>query len=226
MEQELILKSISEAKNSSKRNFLQSYELIINLKDIDIKKPEHQPNLFIQLPHQRGKKAKVCAFCGPELLPQAKEICDRVVLSDEFDKFKSKKEIKKLAEEHDYFIAQANVMTRVASVFGRVLGPRGKMPNPKAGCVVAPNANLRQLYDKLQNTINVTVKQSPHIQCAVGTESMKPEDIAENIMAVYDAVLHSLPNERENIKSAYIKLTMGKPVEVKDKQEAVKSKKK
>lgn len=226
MDKELLLQTIQSAKNSSKRNFLQSYELIINLKDIDIKKPEHQLNLFIPLPHQRGKKIKACAFCGPELLAQAKEVCDRVILSEEFDKFKSKKEIKKLATEFDYFIAQANVMTKVASVFGRVFGPRGKMPNPKSGCVVAPTANLRPLYEKLQNTINIRLRQAPQIQCAVGTENMDDNKIAENIMAIYDTVIHNLPNEKNNIKGIYIKSTMGKPVEVKEKQEVVKVKKK
>lgn len=219
MNKALILQTIQEVKNSSKkRNFLQSYELIINLKDVDIKKYESQLNLYIPLTHPKGKKVKVCAFCGPELLQQAKEVCNKVILSDEFERYQ-KKEIKKLAEEYDYFIAQGNVMTRVASIFGRVLGPRGKMPNPKAGCVVPQNVNLRQLYDRLQNTVNVTVRHGPSIKCSVGSENMNDDQIAENSIVVYDAVVHNLPNDKDNVKDIYIKLTMGKSIKVKDKQE-------
>ena len=100
---------------------------------------------FITLPHTKGKKAKVCALIGPELEQQAKQVCDSVVLSDSFDRFKDKKDIKKLADSFDFFIAQANIMPKIATAFGRVFGPRGKMPNPKAGCVVPPNANLKPL---------------------------------------------------------------------------------
>ena len=222
MEKDIILQAIQEARKSPKRNFIQGYEIVINFKDLDIKKPEHQLNLYIPL-KKRGKKIKICAFCGPEMSTQAKDVCDRVIVSDEFDRF-SKKEIKKLAEEFDYFIAQGNIMNRVASVFGRVLGPRGKMPNPKAGCVIAPNTNLSALYEKLQNTVNTKIRKDPSMQCSVGNEGMKDEEIADNIMTIYDTVIHNLPNEKDNVDSVSIKLTMGKPISLTEKQEISKAK--
>ena len=108
-------------------------------------------------------------------------------------------------------------MPKVATVFGRVFGPRGKMPNPKSGCIVPPNANLRTLYEKLQHTVRATVKSAPLIQCPIGTEEMNPEDVAENALTVYNSVLRLLPNEKHNIKNVYVKLTMGKPIEVGEK---------
>lgn len=223
MEREQIQAAITKAKDSSeKRKFNQSYDLVMTLKGLDLKKPEHQVDTFVTLPHSRGKKVRVCALVGAELFDQAKNSCDFAVLSDEFNKYKDKKDVKKLANSYDFFIAQANVMTKVASVFGRVFGPRGKMPNPKSGCVVPPNANLKVLYDKLQKTVRVNAKSAPMIQCPIGTEDMRMDDVAENGLTVINSVLHLLPNEKHNIKELYIKLTMGKPAKVGEKIEVSK----
>ena len=189
---------------------------------MDPKKQEHQIDLFVTLPHSRGKKVKVCALVGAELEEQAKGIYDSVILSDNFEKYKDKKETKKVANSADFFIAQANIMPKIATVFGRVFGPRGKMPNPKSGCIVAPNANLKPLYEKLQRTVRAITKGSAIIQCAIGTEDMNINEVAENALNVYDSVLHALPNDKHNIKDAYIKLTMGKPVRIGEKLEVVK----
>ena len=223
MEKEELQSALAKAKDiSEKRNFKQSFDLIINLTGLDPKKPEHQVDVFVTLPHSRGKKAKICALVGPELESQAKEIFDFVILSDNFDRFKDKKEVKKIANSYDFFIAQANIMAKIATVFGRVFGPRGKMPNPKSGGVVAPNANLKPLYEKLQRTVRATTKSAPLIQCGIGTEDMNIKDVTENALTVYSSVLPVLPNEKHNIKNIYIKLTMGKPVKVGEKLEAVK----
>ena len=222
MDKEQIQAAIAKAKDiSEKRNFRQTYDLIINLRDLDPKKPEHQVDAFITLPHSKGKKARVCALIGPELEEQAK-ICDSAILSDNFEKYKGKKEARKIANSFDFFIAQANIMPKVANAFGRVFGPRGKMPNPKSGCVVPPNANLKPLYEKLQRTVRASVKSAPLIQCAIGTEDMNQNDVAENALIVYNSLLHVLPNEKHNIKDIYIKLTMGKPVKVGEKIEVTK----
>jgi large subunit ribosomal protein L1 len=216
MDKKQILESLKYAKElSQKRNFKQTIELIINLKGLDLKKPEQQVDLFVSLHKPRGKDIKICALVGPELQANAKEACDNVVMLDDFTKLsKDKKAVKKLANEYDFFIAQANIMPKVAAAFGRVLGPKGKMPNPKAGCIVPPKGNLKPLKEKLANTIKITAKTSPLIQCAVGKEDMPDEDIADNIMTIYDQVIHHLPSEQHNIKSIFIKLTMGKSVRV------------
>ncbi len=150
------------------------------------------------------------------LLDEAKNVCDKVILSDDFDAYaKDKKAIKKLASEFNYFIAQANIMPKVATAFGKVLGPKKKMPNPKAGCIVQPKASLKPLYDKLQKTIRVYAKETPLVQCVVGSEQMPDKEVADNILTVYTHLIHHLPNERNNIKSVLLKLTMSKPVEIK-----------
>ena len=157
MDNKRLKEAVSKLKDSKKRNFKQTIDLIINLKQLDLKKPEHQVEFFLQMPNGKGKLSKVCALVGPELGDQAKKTMDNVVMVSEFDKYqKDKRLTKKLATNNDFFVAQANIMPKVATAFGRVLGPKGKMPNPKAGCIVPPNANLKQVYDKLQKTVKVS----------------------------------------------------------------------
>ena len=222
MEKEQLINALKAlAQISPKRNFKQRYDLVINLKDLDMKKPENHVELFITLPYPTGKKITVGCLVGPELAEQARATCKDVITQDQFKTLATgdKKVLKKLANKIDYFIAQATIMPDVAKTFGRVFGPRGKMPNPKAGCVVPPNANLKLLVERLGKTIKVSAKVQPSIKCAVGTEPMTAEQIAENVMAVYKQVVDKLPNEKNNIKNVMLKLTMGKPVKVGEKIE-------
>ena len=103
-------------------------------------------------------------------------------------------------------------MAKVASAFGRVLGPKGKMPNPKAGCIVPPNANLEQLNERLQYTVKISGKKAPLMQTIVGSEKSSDADLIENIKFTYNNVVHHLPQGENNVKSVYIKYT--KPVKV------------
>ncbi|MFH1850025.1 MAG: 50S ribosomal protein L1 [archaeon] len=216
MDTQLVEKTLKKVREKSKkRNFSQSVELIVNLKDINIKKPEDQIDLFISLHYSTGRKPTICAFIGPELAAEAKNYCDEVISVDDFGKYaENKKLAKALAKKYDFFIAQATVMPKVAATFGRVLGPRGKMPNPKAGCVVPPNANLKNLAEKLGKTIKVSAKAEPSVKCAVGTEKMEDAQLVDNIITVYNNLIHHLPGEKNNIKSAFLKMTMGPAIEV------------
>jgi large subunit ribosomal protein L1 len=208
-----ILKQAKEAGQG--RNFKQSVDLIINLKDLDFKKPENQVDFYVTLQHNFGKKIRVCALCGPELRDEARATCDTTIQVEDFAEYqKDKKKLKALAENHDYFIAQANIMPQVATAFGRVLGPRGKMPNPKAGCVVPPKATLKPLVERLQKTVRVTAKKDPVIHLLVGKEDMQEDILGDNISFLYQQVQTHLPQEANNIKNAMVKLSMGKPVKL------------
>jgi large subunit ribosomal protein L1 len=216
MDKTQALKVLQEAKQAGgERKFKQSVDLIINLKDLDLKKPDNQVDFYVTLHNENGRKVRVCALVGPELKDEAQKNCDTTIHVDDFGEFqKDKKRVKKLAETHEYFIAQANIMAQVATAFGRVLGPRGKMPNPKAGCVVPPKAALKPLVERLQKTVRVSAKKAPVIQILVGKESMQDDVIADNIMFAFNQVQTHLPQEANNIKNAIVKLSMGKPVKL------------
>lgn len=215
MEKEQALKILQEAKAAGAgRKFKQSVDLIINLKDLDLKKTENQIDFYVALHNDHGRKIKICAFVGPELREEAAKHCDTTVTVEDFDQFKDKKKVKKLANGHDFFIAQANIMPQVATTFGRVLGPRGKMPNPKAGCVVPPKAALKPIVERLQKTIRVTAKKDPVIHLLVGKEDMQEDQVADNIQLLMTQIQTHLPAEANNIKNAMLKLSMGKPVKL------------
>jgi len=210
MDKELIANTLKKLKeNSPKKNFKQSIDLIINLRGLDLKKPDHNINAFVTLHHDNGKKISVCALVDADMESKAKEACDEVILSGQFARFKAKAEIKKLANKHDFFIAQASIMPKVATTFGRFLGPRGKMPNPKLGSILPPNANIKSLYEKLKKTLSLITKNEPTIKCMVGKEDTPDDALIDNILTVYNSIIQKLPNDKQNVKSVILKLTMG-----------------
>lgn len=213
MNKEQVHQALEELKKQPQKKFVQSYDLIINLKDYDVKTAPL--DFFANLPFVKGRKIKVAAFVDQQLVDQATKFCDKVVRDTEFDRYKEdKKATKKLAQDHDYFIAQATIMPKIAAVFGKALGGRGKMPNPKLGCVVPPNANLEPLVKKLATTVRLSAKKGTNVQCIVGKQDQPVEQITENILTVYHAAAKQLPNEAQNIKNVLLKTTMGKPVKV------------
>jgi large subunit ribosomal protein L1 len=206
-------KALKQVREKAKtRKFAQTVDFIVNL-NLDMK--TNKVDFFVDLHYERGKKTSVCALVGAELLDNAKENCDFAVESENFIKYqKDKKETKRLAKKYDYFIAQANIMPKIAAAFGRYFGPLNKMPNPKAGCVVPSNANLAPLVKKLQKLVKVRALRNPVVQVAVATEKIEDEKIIDNILTVYKALLTHLPNGENNVRGAYLKLTMGPAVRI------------
>ncbi len=226
MDKKAILESIKKLREiSKKRNFNQSIDLIVNLKQLDPKNADQKVDLFLQLPKEKPKKPKVCAFVDKELETKAK-IFDKVILKDDFQKYsKDKKATKKLASEFDYFVAQANLMGEIATNFGKVLGPKGKMPNPKAGCIVPPVIpTLEPIKKKIESTVRFVTKDQLVVKSSMGSEEMPEEDLVENINFAYNTLLHALPREKENIKSVFIKFTMSPSIEITDKGPVLHSK--
>ncbi|MFA6073042.1 MAG: hypothetical protein WC758_02945 [Candidatus Woesearchaeota archaeon] len=201
-------------KEEHKKKFSQSLDLIINLKDINLKNTDETVDFFATMNHGLGRKMKVAIFAGPELEEKAKQVCDLVIPLKDFDKYTDKKLAKKLAAKYDFFLAQAEIMPKVAQIFGRVLGPRNKMPNPKLGSVVPAKGQVDALYERLQRTVRVSAKKAPVIQVKIGSEAMKDDELIDNILLVYDQVVHHTPKEKANIRSAFVKLTMSKPIKI------------
>jgi len=209
MVEQKILDAIKKARDTNKRNFKQTFDLAINLKNIDLKKPENKIKAEIKLPYG-FKEWKIGVFVD-NLLPQTKDLENVVVIKKEqIETYgKNKKEAKKLARSCKYFLAEAPLMPLIGKALGPFLAPKNLMPMP-----ISPNANLKSITDQKRNVIKIQLKDSPTIHLPVGTEDMKDEEIAENIDTAVKAVLANLPKGKEQIKNLVIKLTMGKPVKV------------
>ena len=213
MDEKSVTKALAELRKTiKKRKFSQTIDLIVAFKDIDMAKV---PKLeqYVSLPSGLGKDTKICALVGNESEDGAKS-ADRVILSSDFDKFKEKRDIKKLAREYDYFVAQADMMPKVAQVFGRYFGPVNRMPSPKAGCVVPPRSNISSLVGRLRRTVRLVANKIPMFQVPVGIETQDDAELTKNILAVMSSVENVLPNGRNNIGKIYIKSTMSKAVKL------------
>ncbi len=207
-----VLEAVKKAKNESKpRNFTQSMDVIINVRDLDVKKPENRFNEEVALPNGRGKDVKIGVIADGELIVQAKNAgVDLVINKEDLEALgKDRKAAKKAANSVDFFIAQADMMPLVGRFLGPVLGPRNKMPKP-----VPASIKLDPLLERLQSTVKVGIKQQPSIQIIVGSQDMTNEEIAENIETVLTVLDRQLDKGRNQIKSMFIKTTMGPTVRV------------
>lgn len=199
-------KALAELRKEKERKFDQTVDLIINLQKFDVKK--NALNIFVNLPH-KVKEKKICAFL------ETKNKNVETITPEEFKKFSTKDGLKNLVKKYDFFIANAKLMPKIATSFGRVLGPAGKMPSPQLGIMIDVNEKeIEVLKEKINNSTRIRTKESS-IKLPVGKQSMKDEDIIENVMNVYNNILKNLSKEKENIKNIEIKFTMTKPQKIK-----------
>jgi len=205
-EQKLSLKqALEELKKEEPKKFVQSVNLIVNLRKFDTRKTSI--NSFVTLPHKIKDKL-VCGFI------EAKSNIINTIPKAAFINYKDKKPIKKLVKQYDFFIASAPLMPSVATTFCKILGPAGKMPSPKLGILASESENdIKNLVEKINRTVRIQTKE-PSIKIVVGNEKMKEEDLIENLTTAYHAIVNELPNKKENVKSVMIKFAMTKPIRV------------
>ncbi len=201
MEPVKISQALEELRAEKNRKFVQTVDLVVNLKNFDVRK--EALNTFVTVPHPREKK--IAAF-----LPKRSPLIDTITEED-FVTYKDAKDIKKLAKQYDAFIAVAPLMGKIATKFGRVFGPVGKMPSPQAGIIPQFSEEaLAAMKDKVQKVIRVRNKEMA-IKLPVGKEDMSDSDLEENILEVLLGLEKKLPRGRDNIKQVLIKFTMTKP---------------
>jgi large subunit ribosomal protein L1 len=198
-------------KSITKKKFAQSIDLIVRLREVDLKKPENRINETIALPNPPEKALKVCVIASGDLATRAKSAgADMLIGRQELDNLaKDKKAARKLAQEYDFFIAEAPLMPLVGRALGSFLGPRGKMPTP-----VPPTAPIEQVVANHRKMVRVRMREQPVLQCRVGTETMPDEKLAENIQAVVSRIEQKLERGFKNIGEILVKGTMSKPVKI------------
>jgi len=207
-----VVRALGELRqNLTKRKFTQSIDLVVKLREVDLKKPENRINETIPLPNPPEKPLKICVIASGDLGTRAKTAgADMLVSRSDMENLgKDKKAARKLAQDYDFFIAEAPMMPLVGRALGSFLGPRGKMPTP-----VPPTAPIEQIVSGHRKMVRVRMREQPVLQCRVGTESMSDDKLVENIQAVFSRIEQKLERGVKNIGEILIKTTMSKPVKI------------
>ena len=206
-----INQAIEDALTTDKmRKFVESVEVAINLRDVDLQNPQKRINAEVALPHGRGRPARVAVFAQGEMAVISKKIVDTVISPDQIEDLSdNKREAKKLADKFDFFVAETGLMATIGKSLGIVFGPRGKMPRP-----IPPQADIERIIKSLTNLVPVRSKDRPTFHVPIGNVSMPQEQLAENLETIIKRVESSLDRGSDNIASIWVKTTMGKAVKL------------
>lgn len=219
MNQKDFLDALKKMRDSSKqRKFTQSIELMVNLTGLDFKKPENQLDLKVTLPFATGRsRGKVLVFARDKrFAEEIKAKADRIIMESEIQGM-NKKSVSQIIEEFDVLLAEGPVMLTVGKFLGQQLAPKNKMPRP-----IQPNVSqVEHALSEMSSVTRVSNKKGkimPVIQVVVGNEKMSDEQLSSNGLAVFNAVMNSVPGKLQSIKSVFVKETMGPSVKVGEKQ--------
>ncbi|MFB6093746.1 MAG: 50S ribosomal protein L1 [Halanaeroarchaeum sp.] len=205
--EEAVTRALEEAPE---RNFRETVDLAINLRDLDLNDPSNRVDESVVLPSGTGQETSIVVFAEGETAVRAGDVADDVLDADDLEDLGDDTDAAKdLADETDFFVAEASMMQDIGRYLGTVLGPRGKMPTP-----LQPDDDVVETVDRMKNTVQLRSGERRTFHTRVGAEDMSAEDIADNI----DVVIRRLHAELEkgplNVDSIYVKTTMGPAVEV------------
>ena len=194
---------IKELKNGSGVKFIESIDLSLKINLKKIKGVENSLRTLIDLPHGNGKKLKVAVLCDENKLNEAKKSGADVIGSEDLLKKISDKEI-----NFDKLICTPTMMSKLGKL-GKILGPKGLMPNPKMGTV---SDDLVKSVDKIKNkSIEIKNDKDGNLSFSIGRKNFDEIKLLENIKNVFDNLKKDKPTifNAENIKKVYLSSTMG-----------------
>lgn len=196
-----VVKSITTTK------FDASVDIDVRL-GIDPRKANQMVRGVVTLPHGTGKEKRVLVLCTPEKEDEAKKAGADHVGLDEY--------IQKIQDgwtDIDVIITMPQVMAKVGKL-GKILGPRGLMPNPKSGTVTMEIGNAVEEVKK--GKIDFKVDKYGIVHTAIGKASFSPEKITENAREFLNTILKLKPSAAKGtyMKSIYISTTMSPGIQV------------
>jgi large subunit ribosomal protein L1 len=206
-----IEEAVSRAlEESPPRNFRETVDIAVNLRDLDLNDPSNRVDESVVLPAGTGQETSIVVFAEGETAVRAEEVADEVLDSDDMaDLGDNDDEAKDLADDTDFFLAEEEMMQDIGRYLGTVLGPRGKMPDP-----VSPDDDVVEMVERLKNTVQIRSGDRRTFHTRVGAEDMSAEDIADNIDVIMRRLEAGLDKGPLNIDNIYVKTTMGPAVEV------------
>ncbi len=192
------------------RNFRETVDVAINLRDLDLNDPSNRVDESVVLPAGTGQETSIVVFAEGETAVRAEEVAERVLDADELAELGDDDDAAKdLADEADFFLAEERLMQDIGRYLGTVLGPRGKMPDP-----ISPDDDVVEMIERLKNSVQLRSGDRRTFHTRVGAEDMSAEDIADNIDVILRRLHADLEKGPLNIDGVYVKTTMGPAVEV------------
>jgi len=206
-----IEQAVAQALESAPpRNFCETVDLAINLRDLDLNDPQNRVDEGVVLPNGTGQETRIVVFATGETALRAEDVAADVLGPDELEELGDDDDTAKdLADETDFFIAEQALMQDIGRYLGTVLGPRGKMPTP-----LGPDQDVVEVITRMMNTVQLRSGDRRTFHTRVGAQDMPADGIADNV----DVILRRLEADLEkgplNIDSIYVKTTMGPAREV------------
>ena len=194
--------AIELVKQTAKAKFDETIEISVRL-GVDPRHADQQVRGAVVLPHGTGKTVRVLAFVKENRIEEAKAAGADLIADDEI--------IKKIQGgwfEFDACVATPDMMGVVGRL-GRILGPKGLMPNPKSGSV-SPDVT-RMISDIKAGKVEYRVDKTAIIHCPVGKASFDAVKLTENLRTLMEAIIKAKPAAAKGayIKSAVLSSTMG-----------------
>ena len=217
--QKLALEKIEAEKSYSLKEAVELVKEITNTKfdasvDVDVRlgvdprKANQMVRGVVSLPHGTGKQVRVLALCTPDQEAAAKEAgADFVGLDEYIEKIKSG------WTDVDVIITMPSIMGKIGAL-GRVLGPRGLMPNPKSGTVT--NDVAKAVKEVKQGKIDFKVDKFGIVHASVGKVSFTPEQILDNANEFISTLIKLKPTAAKGayVKSIYLSSTMSPGIKI------------
>lgn len=201
-----ISNAIKEAiENAPERKFVESMDIQFTIKDVDLKNPTNRIKEEVRLPSGRGRDVRIAMFAAGEAATRAREAGIHVITPPEIEELGGNKgRAKKIGNQFDFFLSEVPHMGLIGRYLGTVLGPRGKMPRP-----VPPTLDPAAIATGLKTTVVVKSGDKMTFHSSIGTVGQSQEELLANAMEVYNRVIGRLERGAGNIRSLFIKTTMG-----------------
>jgi len=202
--------AIGLAKETSTVNFDATVEIHIRL-GIDPRHADQQVRDVVVLPHGLGKTVRVLVFAQGEGASLAREAGADVVADDD----ETLQKIQGGWTEFDVAIATPDMMGKVGRL-GRVLGPRGLMPNPKAGTVVPAEDIARVVEESKAGRVEFRVDKTANLHIPIGKASFDEKKLYENMAALMEAIRKARPSATKGtyVRRITLSTTMGPGIKV------------
>ena len=195
---------LGEEKKGKKRNFTESIELQVTLKNYDAQRDKRFSGTF-KLPVIPKSRYEVCVLGNAKHCEKAEQIGVDKMTVDDLKKFnKNKKLIKKFAKKYDAFLASGTLIKQIPRILGPGLTKAGKFPG-----LLDDNDNLQEKIDVTKATIKFQMKKVLCMSLAVANVEMTKDEIILNIQLAVNFLVSLLKKNWQNVKKLYIKSSMG-----------------